>query len=275
MSTLAAPSPATSVAALPLDAYEPLPSEMQRINRALEVHAEDCVRRKGLDWPDPVEQPGTPRPSNERRYGISDAGTARAYGYHLPPPIGASRAQQAEARKQAEESKARLSAGAIAAYTGQDSRAPRPDPGRPGCRTEAVRSLGFAAAQDMSITPVTRAKSTAWKSTQADPRAVAANTAWSACMRARGYDYDTPFTAAGDRAWGDLAGLEEPGEREVATATADVDCKQAVGYLATWRDIEARLEDELLAADREAIDETRARWAEALRRADAALKSAS
>ncbi len=63
-----------------------------------------------------------------------------------------------------------------------------------------------------------------------DPRVVAANRQWSACMQTAGFNYPDPSAALSDAKWQSppASGQTSPpptSADEIATATADIDCK--------------------------------------------------
>ncbi|MFF7389777.1 hypothetical protein ACFZAE_15215 [Streptomyces scabiei] len=53
---------------------------------------------------------------------------------------------------------------------------------------------------------------------------------WSACMKSQGYSYKSPAEAVNDERWRQ-AGNDKTSRDEIATATADMDCKKRVRYL--------------------------------------------
>ena len=68
-----------------------------------------------------------------------------------------------------------------------------------------------------------------------------ATRAWSICMNERGYDFADPFEVF-EIDWPE----PRPSDDEVATASADVECKQETGYTAAFTEAEATEQTTLL-----------------------------
>jgi hypothetical protein len=83
--------------------------------------------------------------------------------------------------------------------------------------------------------------------TQNDPRILAVDKAWSACMARRGYSYRTPQAAA-EHHWPSV-----PSPVEIATAVADVTCKTQVNLTNTWLTVEAAYQLALIAQNLTAL----------------------
>ena len=69
-----------------------------------------------------------------------------------------------------------------------------------------------------------------------DPRVVAKDKQWSACMKSAGYTYATPADAYADARWRKLPGGQQQQAEfvksvEIPTAEADLKCKQATDYM--------------------------------------------
>jgi hypothetical protein len=141
---------------------------------------------------------------DSRVWGLSDAVTAREYGYHLPPWVGGSAKPQA------------LAGGSA-----------------PGAQTEACigqagRQLAAAGAGsgEQASPLVGQIDSESFFRARADRRVRAVFTKWSACMGRYGYSYRDPFQAAA------AFDLNRPPTRtEIQTAVQDVACARQVNVL--------------------------------------------
>jgi len=91
--------------------------------------------------------------------------------------------------------------------------------------------VGLSVAIQSDPVPGIAGEAASW--TQSDPRITAVNAAWSRCMARRGYSYRNPAAAA-DKNWPGT-----PTITEIATAVADVTCKNQVNLLNTWLTVEA------------------------------------
>jgi hypothetical protein len=76
-----------------------------------------------------------------------------------------------------------------------------------------------------------------------DPRIVDANARWSDCMKSKGFSYASPWAAYFDPKWrsmprpGTLSRTHTP--QEIATATADQDCKLSTNLMGIAVAVEA------------------------------------
>ncbi len=149
-------------------------------------------------------------------YGFFDPAGAPSTGYNMlrVPPAN---------------DKQTISADALAVEFGKDAAGSpmttfdgRPVPAG-GCKAKGVEAIGGALPRiDVAALPDNGPQEPA-----ADPRVIEANAKWSACMKAKGYHYATPYEATtspvtkADRAGATVVHSPE----EIAQATADVDCK--------------------------------------------------
>lgn len=210
---------------LPLDPFLIGPEQTQPISQATEVLARSCMARFGFELP---ASPVIPAPyaRHERRYGLIDEAAAAVDGYRP------SKALAASARKPV---RVPFSPAAEAVATG---RGPKVHNGTAvpegGCMGEAKRRLeegiGPVAQPDLAE----QLLRDSYARSQEDARVVQAFARWSECMSRAGWDYADPHQAINDPAWqGDRAG-----DREIATALADVRCKKEVDLTRTWATVE-------------------------------------
>ena len=83
------------------------------------------------------------------------------------------------------------------------------------------------------LDPVIQLAAQAMTWTRTDPRILAVDRAWSACMARHGYQYGSP-TQAEQRRW-----PNPPDKAEIAAAVADVSCKTRTDLPNTWLAVEA------------------------------------
>ena len=98
-----------------------------------------------------------------------------------------------------------------------------PPPGAqtpPGCEDLATGRV-YSAYGSVNKSLASELATTAIQYTQSDRRVVVAEAAWSACMAARGFQYPTPLAPV-NASW-----PTPPSPAEIATAEADISCKEA------------------------------------------------
>jgi hypothetical protein len=141
-----------------------------------------------------------------------------------------------------------------------------------GCFQEAYQELygqagggGLGAAISADPVPGIAGEAANW--TQTDPRITAANAAWSRCMRAHGYSYRNPARAAGAH-W-----PSAPSTKEIATAVADVTCKNQVNYVNTWLAVEAAYQQALIGQNLQPLAGLQTSFGTDLKRAQLILDS--
>ncbi|MEV6173373.1 hypothetical protein AB0L99_34840 [Streptomyces sp. NPDC051954] len=273
-------SPATKTVAgvpvpvLPLDSYGVSAEQRAVLDQAVDELAGTCMKAKGHTWPARLKRLGVARSANERRYGVIDPEAVRVYGYHLAPPVGVTVEQLAEEARQEKKRKALMTDALTKAYTGRDG-ATTGTSLTGGCRGEALKQMGLLRLE--ALTAVDLAQQQGWKRTEVDSRAKAVNAKWSACMKKVGHTYADPHAAAGDPAWwgkgeGDSAAPKKVGAREIATAVADVKCKQQVDYVTVWQSVETAYQNKIIKANKQELEDVRQMWRNALRKAAQVLR---
>jgi hypothetical protein len=210
--------------ALPIDAYRPDPQQDLKIRQAQAVLFARCMAERGF----PVDDPLPSEVDDERnrdRYMLGDPKAASAYGYH-PTELPDTRPAAPVSARSAEFLNA-------ASGKGQSTVNGKSVP-KGGCAGEAVRQLNGGGEPDGGKV-VSEIRAWSWSRSQQDVRVVATFEAWSRCMGAQGYQYRTPQDANDDPAWSSA----EVTQREIATAVADVRCKQEAKVIDTWAAVEA------------------------------------
>lgn len=267
--TTAPPPPvpeATGMPALPLDAYRADLDTLTVQAEASRRLTDECLAAAGYD---PVPEGLVPVPAEgdvDRQlqvmhdYGVVDADYARQHGYQSP--------------------QARITAERLAGAGGPTLRERY---GIDDAWGLAMQQCGQQAGvqlrggeQDMAdpahpANTFGRLAGVAHDATTADDRVLAVTQAWSACMAGHGYTYDTPLDPVDDFLVEPAATLPPPSEQEVATALADVACKQEVGFEAVWFAVEAELQQAQIDAHPDEIAAAQAWYAAMAARARAVV----
>ncbi|MFJ5548682.1 hypothetical protein [Streptomyces sp. NPDC093225] len=244
---------------LPLDAYTYTAKDRYIWQVAVQNQWRTCMRRYGLTRFNPPTVSSRTVVANidagmGRRYGLSDAKSAKSDGYHLPqiapepsnwqPASGAEEAVFSGTGPEVTDGK----------YKGKNVP-------KGGCRKEA------STMYPLPDTPqATAAQGRAFSASRSDKRVVQAVAAWSACMKARGYKVADPFKAAGLVMSSVSAPAASP--EEIRLATADVMCKTQVRLIDIWHAAETvrqkqeiALHSSALTADRVKKDKAAAKAA--------------
>ncbi|MFB6848444.1 hypothetical protein ACFCXS_26850 [Streptomyces sp. NPDC056373] len=218
---------------LPLEAYMEPYADTVAVQEAVDRLTTRCMKRYGYTYSAPARGM-TPPPSSDdsnmpRRYGITDRDLAARYGYFLgdsgrtPPP--APRLTPAETA---------VLTGRLAVAPGA-KRAPARIDGRripeDGCLGESIRRIG----PRIDESPAGSLDYESLRRSQSDPRVLAVVGAWSRCMKAKGYDVDSPLDAAKltpDTHHG------QADQADITTALTDIDCKRRTGLVKTWYTVE-------------------------------------
>jgi hypothetical protein len=230
---------------LPLDEYLLTDEQIQPINNAHTVLGRRCLARLGLSWPGPgASAPGLAEPRNARRYYVLELDDARARGY------------RAELPQRPSDEGTEPDPKAVAAWTRAG-----------GCATAASRVLSVGGA---GVDPQILQLET-FSRMQADPRVHEANDRWSRCMRDEGYTYPDPAAADSDPRW---AQTPTATPVEIATATADVLCKQRTRVADTMYAVETALQQQVVAENRAGLLEVRAMHQATLDKANRILATA-
>ncbi|MFI0937223.1 hypothetical protein [Streptomyces sp. NPDC021020] len=263
--------PATGAAPdIPLAAYLPSGRQLRDYATARQILANRCLAGFGFS-PDPLPPAFTADDADvtsltARRYMLADPAAARAYGYHTsltPSYVRVDRrdraAQQAE---QAARPDHRSAADRALVSLGLDPAGnPVPHPrigGRAvpegGCTAQANRALtGTDDALTRADLPNTL-QIDAWQQSRDDPGVKRAFAGWSACMAARGYRYPDPVAVDNAADWQSAT----PSARELATATADVACKQQAHVVTAWHAADSALQTAAIARNTAALAAVRA-----------------
>lgn len=228
---------------LPIEKYLISPQENAKIESARSALMTSCMKRFGFAFKPAATDYGHKWNQTSHRYDPTDPALAETRGYHGPqrlPQNAANPSRKPLSRDMAIVMGHGLDAptppGAAASPAGGKYHGITIPKG--GCMGDAEAKLTAGggiiqdspAAIDINFSDYVRSMS--------DARLKAAFSAWSACMKKRGYSYSTPEAAVKDPAWSS----PKPSERELATASADVACKRKNNVVGIWFAVESAYE---------------------------------
>lgn len=214
---------------LPIQGYLPSDSARSQILQAKKQLVGDCMKTFGFSW---TPSPDLPRIGGKTfvdwRYGIHDLALSKERGYK---PAAADQAAYDEA----------MNDGAVDGTTGGadaqvlDGTGPRTVNGikvpKGGCVGQADRRIDTQATQTNTAQQIS---SRTFIQSKSDSRVVKAFAAWSACMKEKGYTYAAPLDASDDPRFAS----PEVTPLEIATATADIGCRDRTNVAKVWFDAE-------------------------------------
>lgn len=231
---------------LPLDRYLLDARQQYLLSKAINTLGRACMTGFGLSWPATPTWVGGAPARNDRRYSVTDPASVRTQGYHAVELLkrhGTIARQERSLPRPSEDATAVWSGTGASTYRGR----PVPDG---GCNGAAVRQLsGGSTVADADLAQ--RLQLSTFDRTRTDARVQRVFASWRDCMGRHGYKYQDPFAAADDKRWRS----ERVSAAEIATASADVDCKRQTNLAGTMYAVET-------AYQRQAIAENSARLAE-------------
>ncbi len=253
---------------LPILAYDPAASDMTKVERARIQLIRDCGADLGVVVNMPVLEQPTAAIAGARRYGLISIDEAMSNGYNW---VG-EELEEPQWEPTLAEQVAVWGVEAVDQSVGnqlneaRDPNTPR-DPEREfepldmpaelvgadvpegGCAAEAERVLG--TLPKAGVAAVNQISSESAARAEEDDQVQEAMRAWRTCMADKGYDYSNVWEP-NDTDW-----PEPPGEQEIATAMADVDCKQETNLVGIWMGVEAAYQEALIEQNAEVLDELR------------------
>jgi hypothetical protein len=233
---------ATADLRLPLDGYQLSPADARRLARTHRVLVMQCLNTFGLDPILPAPSDAGPRTANERRYGLTDPAKA-ADGYWARERTSAGDPSTPDASLTTE-------VGDVVSGRGARTVRGQPVP-EGGCAGQARRRMTAGHPEGADIRLGHNLASIEHSATLEDPAARAATQAWSACMSEAGFTYTDPYGPPDDKRFrGALSALE------IATARADVACKEQTNLVGVWWSIESARQATAVHANRAALDLT-------------------
>ncbi|GAB2935556.1 hypothetical protein [Streptomyces sp. NPDC058869] len=227
---LKVPEPTEQVMKLnfPLDEYDLSNSEMHFIYEASDVLVRSCMGEKGHEWsvidfPKAVEDWGS-----RLHFGLIEIDIARKFGYSAANEL----TSPPEVRQVVGHMKERF------AKLGQEEL-------RQAEKCKNAADLKLTRNAKAPFAKFNNLKEETYNAARHDPRVLKAERAWSSCMRKAGFKYMVSSQASSDPKW-----AERPAGRassdEIATAEADVKCKQSANLVEVQFDAERKLEQKAI-----------------------------
>jgi len=271
-------SPAAGEMVLPIDAYGVRIAERTQLGRARTVLIGQCVRRFGFSFDAAAGAAGSEQAAqndvkdlgvygNKRRYGVTSAAVAAKYGYHLESVVD--RTAPGDERKEDPHGFGRMTPALQAVLRGKTASGARPPavdgqqvPPK-GCMGEAETKLAEAGAPPSfnMAELVGKIRADSFAASLTDPKVTATFAKWSACMRGKGYDFPMPLEASRDF---DLEGRGVT-PREIATAKADVACKEQTDLIEIWYGFESRYQQKQIDRQVEELEQIKKEHAARMR----------
>lgn len=214
---------------LPIAAYMPTTAQTRMAAGLRDDLIDACMKDAGFaQWAPAPDLPSIGgKTLTDWRYGIHDAALAAKNGYHPAP---------AEQRAY----DAAMAEGAVD-ESGADEGQVRQ------CAQQASGDVPTVQTADL----VAEIDGDAYRAAMADPAVVAAFTKWSSCMKDKGYSYTKPMDANDDPQFSDPSRITAA---EIATATADVACRDEYKVEKTWFDAEVVLQGAAIKKNQAALD---------------------
>ncbi|MEU8516848.1 hypothetical protein AB0C76_35460 [Kitasatospora sp. NPDC048722] len=230
---------------LPIEAYLLSGEQFRQYDAAQTVLVARCVRGFGLEYSRPPGSGAAPSQSQTtHRYDPVELADVSVHGYHAPDPGGARKpsggpsmsAELTTVLGTGLGSGGRPAPGAATEFRGKGL-----PPG--GCIGAAQKELTSRGGTGRDADVAVGINYEGFERSMTDPRVRTVFQDWSRCMGDRGYSYATPGDALKDSRW---AAGAAPSAEEIATATADVDCKARTNVVGVWFTVESAYEDELI-----------------------------
>ncbi|MFI6403263.1 hypothetical protein [Streptomyces sp. NPDC050548] len=233
---------------LPIEAYLPTRAQARLVAGTRDDLLDKCMAAAG----DPAWTPSPDLPAiggktlTDWRYGIHDAALAAKRGYH---PYAAEQTAYDAA----------MEAGAVDT-SGADGAV------LDGCVTQVDGQVPATTARAALVQQIS---GDAFAQSEQAPDVVAVFAQWSSCMKDKGYTYAKPMDASDDARFNDPGTVSAA---EVATATADIACRDKYHVEKTWFDAESALQRTAIAQHQAELDQVKADTARLVARAEAAAR---
>jgi hypothetical protein len=222
---------------LPIEAYLPGPPQGVAGFAAAtrDGRIDECMEAAGFaDWEPAPDLPSLGDDSlTGDRYGVHDLEQVQKSGYHPDPD------------KLKAYNKALLEDHSMETDREILLECARKVDGRPG------------EALDVAAQKPTVAEEIAWYSyrdSKSDPTVLNVFTQWSACMKAKGYEYEAPMDANDDPQWATDGGSTQ---KEIETAVADVECRSKHHVAKVWFDAESTIQQKMIKRNVKALEQER------------------
>ncbi len=258
----------------PLDSYRETSTEKFTIDAAIAFLVDSCGKRFGfLDLAPNINQEAilaSDQEGRSRLYGIRDLTLAKERGYRL-----ARNTAEKRTKRPASDTeylvKSGLRPGQMPGSTAGGAAKPAEVGGQKvpvgGCYGEA-RGTIFGGNGTDELTLGSGLAVDAAQSAKADPRVVGLVKKWSACLLTKGIKQSDPYDIAGF----DTRDGKPPSQREIQTATADVECKLDTGMIPAWHAVWVEYEQKLLEKNQLALTEERAKRAKVIAKASQVIQ---
>ncbi|MFG2913806.1 hypothetical protein ACGF0D_13050 [Kitasatospora sp. NPDC048298] len=229
---------------LPIESYLLSREDYRQYHAAEAVLVTRCVRGFGLDYTRPTGGGAPSRTQTTHRYDPVELADVSVNGYHSPDPSDGKK--PADGPTLSPDVNTVLGSGLgtdgkPAPGTASSFRGKELPPG--GCISAAQQELiahgGTGGDADVAV----GINFEGFERSRSDPRVKAVFQDWSRCMAERGHSYATPGDALKDPRWG---ANTRPSAEEIATATADVRCKERTNVVGVWFTVETAYENELI-----------------------------
>ncbi|MFD5084612.1 hypothetical protein ACFWOG_18490 [Kitasatospora sp. NPDC058406] len=229
---------------LPIEAYLLSGEQFRQYDAAQTVLVARCVRGFGLSYTRPDGAGASAETQTTHRYDPIEIADVTVNGYHSPDPDRGKKPAGAPS----------LSADlttVLGSGLGPDGK-PAPGSastlrGKPlppgGCIGAAQKELTSRGGTGRDADVAVGINYEGFERSMKDTRVKAAFQDWSRCMADRGHSYATPGDALKDPRW---AATARATAEEIATATADVECKARTNVVGTWFTVETAYENELI-----------------------------
>ncbi|MGW1882100.1 hypothetical protein [Streptomyces sp. NPDC001970] len=250
---------------VPVQDYLLSDAQWRQLGEAGEVLRQRCMQRFGLTYEIATPaQNGPGQTISEYRYGILDPKYTARHGYLTPSALAQSATSgkpAAGAEQLARMSKdeqlvllgttdPKVSAADQAQATGGQKVRGRTVP-KGGCVGESQEKLGGTADSGIGDAQIANdVNLNSFAKSLEDTRVRQVFTEWSACMKAKGYAYETPIQASNDKRWSPERGSAE----EKATATADAECKMEKNVTGVWYAVDVAYQNQMIQQHRTELD---------------------
>ncbi|MER6031334.1 hypothetical protein [Streptomyces sp. NPDC001851] len=253
---------------LPIDGYIPTATQILALQKAADVVSARCMHSYGLPYHPPIMEgfAGFARQNKARTvlYGFFDLSTARSKGYdtQLGTPDDTSNEVPYTTTEMGVLRGQNASGTTVATFKGKKVPAG-------GCRQQGIEAIGGPP-------PVPTAEALPEGGPRIppdDPHMKAVNARWATCMKGKGFTYPNPWAAYSSPKWR-VSAAGSPRRQtlhtseEIATATADVECKLSTNLVGVAVAVE-------IAYDRQYIETHTAQLAEFKRRLGDQLRTAA
>ncbi len=242
---------ATSQIVLPLDQFEDDVADSKLSLQATQILAARCSDRFGVKSTDHSTSDLAPAGPNRSRYGIVDSAVAARFGYHPSDETGRAAAKGNDKNSpdawnpSPKEVVVMRGTKADGGPLSRDE-VPKDANGESlpqgGCSSWANRELTGGKQIDFDL--INQWGAEAGKAAEPDSRVRAAKDAWSGCMKASGYDYKSPWDPNDS-----FASAPTASAKEIATAEADVKCRQETNLVGIWMAVETAYENRAISAN--------------------------